>query len=168
MSLVFPYALVPSVSHITPFTVRDGATYLELLEAIRAYVVEVGVVVADIEEALNTVSTNTYAQVFSYKYGSSVPATGTVYTNAWSMGATEIRINETTDDGAILSFGVLASAKTAEIRLVTTDGKILRATITGPAVDNGAYRTIPIAPIQVIGTVPGATAITNVAVVVSL
>lgn len=42
MSLIYPTTFVPSVSHITPFTVRDGATYLELLEAIRAYVIQLG------------------------------------------------------------------------------------------------------------------------------
>ena len=40
MSLIYPYTFVPSVSHITPFTIRDGASYLELLEAIRAYVIQ--------------------------------------------------------------------------------------------------------------------------------
>lgn len=42
MSLVFPTTLIPTVTNITPFTIRDGATYLELLEAIRAYVIYLG------------------------------------------------------------------------------------------------------------------------------
>jgi len=43
MTLINNYSLTPHVNNITPFTVRDGATYLEVLEAIRAYVIQLGV-----------------------------------------------------------------------------------------------------------------------------
>lgn len=116
----------------------------------------------------NLAAFNSYAQVFSYLYQTAVtPATGKVYVNAWSMSAASIQINETSNEGSILSFALLDNATTKEIRILAS-GKTFRASITGPSVDNGVYRTIPITPLQVVGTIPGDTAPVSVAVIVTI
>lgn len=120
-------------------------------------------------DALEANSGDGYAQVFSYLWATSAgPAVGKVTIDAWTMGATKIQVNETTDDGQALTFAVLDSSSSAEIRLLTADGKKLRANKTGPSVDQGAYRDIPISVISITGAAPALNQRTTVAMIVKV
>lgn len=95
-------------------------------------------------------------QVYSYKWVASVtPTAGEVHTPAWNLTPTKIYISETTNEAQTLSF-VTMDASTTEIWLSTVDGAKFRATVTGPTVDSGTFREVPITVDSASGTPPSA------------
>ena len=96
------------------------------------------------------------AQVFGYLWatGTGTPAVGRVLVAPlWSAGSTTLRINETTDDGQNLIFTVLDSLSSTLI-LSGANGGVLRAKITGPSVDLGTSRDVPITVTGLSGSAP--------------
>ena len=110
---------------------------------------------------------DSYAQVFSYVWTTSAgPAVGKATVDAWSMAGRKVQLNETTDDGQSLGFGVIDAAASAEIRLLTADGKKLIGTVTADSVDHGAYRDVAILPTAIVGAAPALNQKVAVAVIV--
>ena len=73
------------------------------------------------------------------------PPTGRVAMDApWQLSATKTFVNETTDDGVILTFGLVDAAVAGKVSYRTADNSKLTANILGPSVDLGEYREIPI------------------------
>jgi hypothetical protein len=100
---------------------------------------------------------NTVAQVFGYLWvaGDNTPAAGKAATNQpWGQLPTVLRLSETTDDGQNLVFTLVDSATDARVILAGAGGGILRADITGPSVDQGSYREIPISVTGTSGVEP--------------
>jgi hypothetical protein len=101
---------------------------------------------------------NTYAQTFSYGWTTtgSAPSTGKVTTDngVWDLTATLVELNETTSDGYALVFNLLDSSTGGQVWLSAATGGILKATITGPSVDQGSYREIPVTVDSVSGVAP--------------
>lgn len=89
---------------------------------------------------------NTYAQTFGYLWAvsgtSPSPGRATVQPT-WGMASTTLHLNETTDDGQTLVFTLLDNTD-ARIILSGANGGHLRAIVTGPSIDNGSSRDIPI------------------------
>lgn len=85
------------------------------------------------------------------------PASGKVsVTGGWSTAATAVVLSETTADGAPLSFDVVDFATEGRVFLNAVGGSRLSADQTGPSVDNGTYRSIPIANAVLTGAAPAA------------
>lgn len=94
---------------------------------------------------------------FSYQWAADVPpANGTLSTDAWSMAATEIFISNYTQDEEALTYSVLDGAATKYVLMSTTEGSRMRATITGPSVDQTTYRVLPISVDSKSGPQPSA------------
>lgn len=113
-------------------------------------------------EDMRTVVTELYrlassaTQVFSYQWTpSATPSNGRVSLDTgWDMTATKVLINETTNSGQVLTFALLDEAASAEIWLTTATTARLTATVTGPSVDQGTYREVPITTLTATGTAP--------------
>lgn len=156
----------------------DLTTTQAALDSLEATVATLGGAVStlqtDVGELEDDVATlqlgaNTLDQAFSCVWTTSAgPAVGKVTADAWSMAATKIQLNETTDDGQVLSFAVLDNAVSKEIRLLTADGKRLRATINGPTVDQGSFRDIFVTVHEVLGAAPVTNQRVTVAVIMGM
>ena len=89
-----------------------------------------------------------------YRWATGVPATGKLSLDqGWSMASTVLSMSETTDDGVTIGFGVLDQAASADV-VIGTDTQRLDANVTGPSVDQGTYRDIPIQVTAVSGAAP--------------
>jgi hypothetical protein len=114
---------------------------------------------------------NTMGQAFAYKWTTTAtPPSGRIRTDTpWDMSATKLWVSEIADDGASPTFNILGDANAlARIWVATTNGTKLVADVTGPAIDLGTYREIPIAVIEVIGPAPANNDPVTVTAVVSL
>jgi len=114
---------------------------------------------------------NTMGQAFAYKWTTSAtPATGRVRTDtSWDMTATKLWVSEIADEGASPTFNLVGDdeAKT-RIWVATTGGTKLVADVTGPIVDLGIYRELPIAVVEVVGAAPANNDPVTITAVVSL
>lgn len=101
---------------------------------------------------------NTYAQTFSYGWSTTggAPSNGKVMTEplAWDDTVTHLLLNETTADGYALVFNLFDASSGGQIWLSAANGGLLRTTITGPSVDNGSYRDIPVTVDSFTGPAP--------------
>lgn len=101
---------------------------------------------------------SSFAQVFSYQWEFGPPAApGTgeaVVGPAWGLTADTLYLSMTALDGHELSFGVIDVAAEVNVWVVNATGSRLVATVTGPSVDLGDYRTLPIAVGSVTGPIP--------------
>lgn len=99
-----------------------------------------------------------FAQVFAFQwtFGAPAPATNgeAVVGPAWGLTADTLYLSETALDGHQLTFGVIDLATTVSVWVVNEAGSRMVATVTGPSVDLGDSRTIPIAVDSVTGAVP--------------
>jgi len=96
-----------------------------------------------------------HAQVFSYVWTTTPgPGAGKVTIDLWSMSGSKVQISETTDDGQVLTFALLDGSANKEVRLLTGSGKALRAHISGPSVDQGGFRDLPIQVLELTGAAP--------------
>jgi hypothetical protein len=90
---------------------------------------------------------------FAFDYQTAAaPATGRcTMTGGWTTTATELVLSETTMDGWVTPFALFARSLPLAFILggVNTE---LRGTITGPAVDAGAYRRAPVTVTKATGT----------------
>jgi len=119
-------------------------------------------IVSDLYDAAHTTGDS-----YAYKWSTSGGAPNTGYVTMdqpWQTFATTLRISETTSDGLALGFGVLDGAVAARIWLSTAAGAKLTATVTGPSVDQGPYRDVPISVQSIVGNQPA----NNSAVTVSI
>jgi hypothetical protein len=91
-------------------------------------------------------ASNQVAQVFGYLWVTgSAPASGKVSTDVpWGQTPTLLQISETTDDGQNLVFTLFDTLTDARVILAGANGGVLYADVTGPSVDQGSYREIPI------------------------
>jgi hypothetical protein len=99
---------------------------------------------------------NSMGDSWAYKWTtSSPPPTGRANLDAaWGVTATKLWVSETADEGASPTFGMIEDAVQARLWIGTADGKRLGADITGPIVDLGTYREIPIEVTDVVGPGP--------------
>src|SRR5262245_30769071 len=72
----------------------------------------------------------------------------------WQTFATKVMLSETALDDTVLTFTVLDSAISARLYLTTADGAKLTADVTGPTVDQGTYREIPVHVLSTEGDPP--------------
>ena len=108
------------------------------------------------------------SQVFAYRGAtSSPPGTGHVTMDQpWQLFATKVQISETADDGTIVGFGTVDTAVASRVWITGASGAQFVADITGPSVDLGGYRELPIAPRSSAGTAPTNNAAVSVSLVV--
>jgi hypothetical protein len=112
---------------------------------------------------------STVGQVFSYQWTTAAtPNTGKVTMDLpWAPNASTLLISETTDSGEVLTFSMLDDSPNSELRLSSGSSK-LSATVTGPSVDMGTYREVPISVTEVVGVAPAANAKTSVGILAVL
>ena len=112
-------------------------------------------IVTDLHTAAHTVEDH-----FSFEWVTSLtPAAGKATLNGgWVSGATAVILSETTIDGELTPFGMLSILSFPAPFLFTTQGQVayVKGQITGVAVDQGNYRSIPITVSQVVGSAPSA------------
>jgi len=96
------------------------------------------------------------SQAFAYRWTTSgPPGTGRVTMDQpWQLFATKALVSETADDGTMPGFNTIDSAVAARIWITTGSGAQFVADVTGPSVDLGTYRELPIAPLEVTGAQP--------------
>lgn len=113
---------------------------------------------------------STIGQVFSYQWTTATsPAGGRVnLLPGWSGAATTLLLSETTLSGQVLSFEILDNSVNPEIWLIGSSGGRLEAVVSGPSVDMGQYREVPISVHNISGTAPVANDKVQVAVTVTL
>lgn len=94
-------------------------------------------------------------QMFTYEWSTAAtPAVGKITSNPqWNASATVLLISETTADGASIFFTLVDAANTS-VKLTAANGGKITATTTGPSVDKGTYREVPIAIQSAIGPTP--------------
>jgi|SRR5262245_10127514 len=110
-------------------------------------------VVSDLYDAAHSVT-----QVYAYRWTTSaVPTAGHVTMDQpWMNFASKVIVSETTDDGVVLGFGLIDSAAAARVWFThNATGAKLTADITGPSVDLGNYREVPISVREIVGNPPG-------------
>src|SRR5262245_52358321 len=108
-------------------------------------------IVTDLYHAAHSASA-----AYAYRWStSSPPGAGHVtFDQPWQTFATKALISETTDDGITPSFGAIDSAAAARVWITTATGDQLVADVTGPSVDMGNYREVPIAVQSITGQQP--------------
>lgn len=98
-----------------------------------------------------------FAQVFAYQwvFPPALPTSGEADVGpTWDLSADTLHLSETAMDGHQLTFGVIDLATNVSVWVVNEAGSRMVATVTGPSVDLGESRTIPIAVDSVTGAVP--------------
>jgi hypothetical protein len=95
-------------------------------------------------------------QMFTYEWSTAAtPAVGKMTSNPqWNIAATKLLISETTADGASIFFTQVDAAPGVRINLAASNGGKITATTTGPSVDMGTYREVPVAISLVNGPAP--------------
>jgi len=118
-------------------------------------------IVTDLYHAAHSAS-----DAYAYRWATSgPPGSGHVTMDQpWQTFATKIVISETTNDGITPSFGAIDSAVAARVWITGAGGVELVANVTGPSVDLGTYREIPVA----VQSITGAQPANNVDVTLSL
>jgi hypothetical protein len=94
--------------------------------------------------------------VFGYLWQSSgvAPGAGKAgLTPPWSLSSATLVISETTESGQNLVFSLLDDS-TARLVISGAGGGVLHADVTGPSVDQGSYREVPITVTSVAGLAP--------------
>lgn len=109
-------------------------------------------IVSDLYEAAHTTGI-----AYAYKWTtSSPPPTGRVTMDQpWQLFASKALVSETADDGMTPGFGAIDNATAGRVWITTAAGAKYIADITGPSIDRGTYREIPIAPQSMTGNPPG-------------
>jgi hypothetical protein len=123
-------------------------------------------VVTDLYHAANSVS-----DAFTFKWSTSgtAPTAGHVTMDQpWQTFATKALVSETADDGTVLSFATLDTAVAARIWVTTATGQKMVADVTGPSVDVGTYRELPIHVVSTAGAQPANNAPVTVSLVTVL
>lgn len=83
------------------------------------------------------------------------PPSGKVTLNqGWATLSNAVLISETANDGTVVGFMVLDNSVGSRVYLTGKTGGKLTANVTGPSVDMGTYRSVPVSVIEVIGTTP--------------
>jgi len=97
---------------------------------------------------------STVGQVFSYLWVNTPgPGAGKLtMPQPWDDTAVLLQASETTNDGEAVSFG-LVDAGGGRVRLIAAGGT-LDADITGPSLDQGGYRDVPIVVTRLTGVPP--------------
>jgi hypothetical protein len=99
----------------------------------------------------------TVGQVYSYSWVTNdpTPAAGKITMDQpWQMIASKMIISETTEDGEIVTFSLVDNTAAGQLWLSGAAGGKLRANVTGPSVDLGTYREIPITVTSISGAIP--------------
>lgn len=97
-------------------------------------------------------------QVFAFDWIAADPSpnAGKATTDAgWTTAATKLVISETTSDGATLLFSMVDGGTASKVWIDGAAGGRLAAVVTGPSVDMGAYREIPIQVESATNPAPG-------------
>ena len=72
----------------------------------------------------------------------------------WLNFATKVLVSETASDDRAPHFDAVDAAVSAKAWITTADGAKLECNITGPSVDMGTYREIPISVVSIEGAQP--------------
>jgi len=120
-------------------------------------------IVTDLYHAAHSAS-----DAYAYRWSATgPPGSGHVTMDQpWQIFASKALISETTDDGMTPSFGAIDSANAARVWFTAATGEQLVADVTGPSVDMGAYRQVPIAVQSITGNQPANNAAVTVSLVV--
>lgn len=95
--------------------------------------------------------------VFSYTWVDADPSPGAgkvTMDQNWSMAATKLLISETTLDGATVTFTSVDAAAAVELLIISAGGGRWRGTVSGPSVDQGGYREVPVTPLEAVDPKP--------------
>jgi len=114
---------------------------------------------------------NSMGDSWAYKWTTATtPPSGRVRADtSWDMTATKLWVSETADDGVSPTFNLVGDNHSlARIWVATSGGTKLVANVTGPAVDLGTYRELPIEVVEVVGPAPANNDPVTVTAVVSL
>jgi hypothetical protein len=95
---------------------------------------------------------------FEWVTSATPPAGKISLTGGWSMSASALLMAEMTSDGEATPFGLMDLSDLPVPFLLSTQGRTayVRGTVTGPAVDQGSYRTVPITVSAIQGVAPAA------------
>jgi hypothetical protein len=100
-----------------------------------------------------TLSSESYA--FRWSTAGTAPTTGRVTTDQpWQMSATKLLLSETADDGTLVKWSVLDSAAARRVWVTAPNNVQLVADLSGPSVDLGTYRELPLTVRSVTGAQP--------------
>jgi hypothetical protein len=120
-------------------------------------------IVTDLYHAAHSTS-NAYA--YRWATNGQPPSTGHLTMDQpWQSFATKALISETADDGITPGFAVIDGAVAARVWL-TAGASQLIANVTGPSVDLGTYREVPIAIVSITGAQPSNNAAVTLSLVV--
>src|SRR5262245_20502386 len=109
-------------------------------------------IVTDLYNAAHSVGDS-----YAYRWSTSgtAPATGHVTMDQpWQTFATKVLVSEPTEDGIGPAFTTVDTAAAAKCWITTASGSKLEANITGPSVDLGTYREVPIQVVSITGPQP--------------
>jgi hypothetical protein len=97
-----------------------------------------------------------YGNSYLFKWDMNPPPSAGQITmdQPWQMFATKILVSATTNDGLTLTFDLLDNSTETKFLLATKAGGKLQATATGPSVDFGSYREVPVTVTSMSGTPP--------------
>jgi len=131
------------------------------------------------EPSPDTTEPPLFAQVFSYQYTPPAPAAGAdlraaslaagqVTLNRWAMDATAVALSTSTQDGAVLTFGVFSQLETPRVWITTSGGSRMEARIEGtvpaPLPANPTTRVAPLVVTHVQGPAPAKNEYVTVAI----
>ena len=105
---------------------------------------------------------------FKWSTGGTPGAGHVTMDQPWQTFATKALISETADDGTAVGFGAVDAAVAARVWITAPNNVQLVADVTGPSVDMGAYREVPIAVRSIVGGQPSNNAAVTVSLVVVL
>lgn len=114
---------------------------------------------------------STVGQNYSYSWSTAdlSPGSGKVGMDLdWADTATKVLMSEITSDGESLTFAMLDSALEAQVWISTGTDSRLKATVTGPSLDQGGYRELPVEVYDVHGPAPANNAKVSVTLLVML
>src|SRR5262245_33668806 len=122
-------------------------------------------IVTDLYHAAHSAS-----DAYAYRWSTSAPpGSGHVTMDQpWQLFASKALISELTDDGITPGFGAIDSAVAARVWITGAGGLEFVADVTGPSIDMGTYREVPIAPTSMTGVQPANNAAVTLSLVVVL
>src|SRR5262245_34717783 len=110
-------------------------------------------IVSDLYDMANTVGDS-----FAYLWSTSGGAPGSGHCTMdqpWQAFATKMLVSETANDGIVTGWTVVDTAVSAKFWVTTAAGSKLTGEITGPSLDMGTYREVPIHVASITGAQPG-------------
>lgn len=122
---------------------------------------------AIVTELYEMAASSSQAYPFRWASGGAPDAGHVTMDQPWQMFASKALVSETADDGTALGFALLDGAVASRVWITGPSGQLV-ADVTGPSVDVGGYREVPIGVRSISGDQPGDNSAVTVSLVVVL